>query len=377
MPGTLSPAPWFTALDSNGNPLPGALLFTYDSGTAVKRATYTDGALSVAHTNPIVMDSAGRAVIYLSATSYKFVLAPSTDSDPPVAPIKTVDPVGSIPLTEIDTDIQGVAGEDLFAGMSVFLSDGTGGLTAGKWYRTSSNNTYSSSLANSVGMIPTTFGIGTTGSIRLVGRITGLSALTPGALYYAAATAGSISASLPGSAGHARTIGQADTTTSLVLTEKRLTSPRRVAGFIATVGNVGAGEDILATHTAPAAELAADGNSYTGVFWGLTTNNANVKTLRLRVIEGANNNIIATAILTASETGHWRLTFNVERAAATSARSSGQVSVGPSGVATTIQTNITVTGTTTWANQVEMRLTGDATTNDDIQMLGGWIMLVP
>jgi len=99
-PGTLAPSPWFTALDSNGDPIPGAKLFAYQSGTTTKTATYTDAALSVAHTNPIIMDAAGRAVIYLSPTPvYKFVLAPADDTDPPTSPIKTVDPVTAVPLS--------------------------------------------------------------------------------------------------------------------------------------------------------------------------------------------------------------------------------------------------------------------------------------
>jgi hypothetical protein len=87
----LSPAPWFQFVDANGLPYSGAKLFTYAAGTTTKLASYTDSALSIAHANPIILDSAGRTTIYLSAAAYKFVLAPASDSDPPVSAIRTQD----------------------------------------------------------------------------------------------------------------------------------------------------------------------------------------------------------------------------------------------------------------------------------------------
>lgn len=65
--------------DNNGNPLSGGLVYSYDAGTTTPRATYTTNAGNVAHTNPIVLDSAGRVPsggeIWLTAgVSYKFAL---------------------------------------------------------------------------------------------------------------------------------------------------------------------------------------------------------------------------------------------------------------------------------------------------------------
>lgn len=65
--------------DNNGNPLSGGLVYSYDAGTTTPRATYTTSAGNVAHTNPIVLDSAGRVPsggeIWLTAgVSYKFAL---------------------------------------------------------------------------------------------------------------------------------------------------------------------------------------------------------------------------------------------------------------------------------------------------------------
>lgn len=69
--------------DNNGNPLSGGKLWSYEAGTTTPQATYTTAAGNVAHTNPIVLDSAGRVStgeIWLTAgDNYKFVLMTSTD----------------------------------------------------------------------------------------------------------------------------------------------------------------------------------------------------------------------------------------------------------------------------------------------------------
>jgi hypothetical protein len=68
--------------DNNGIPLAGGLVYTYAAGTTTPQATYTTSAGSIAHANPIVLDSAGRipsgGEIWLTdAVAYKFVLKTS------------------------------------------------------------------------------------------------------------------------------------------------------------------------------------------------------------------------------------------------------------------------------------------------------------
>jgi len=68
--------------DNNGIPLAGGLVYTYAAGTTTPQATYTTSAGSIAHANPIVLDSAGRTPsggeIWLTdAVAYKFVLKTS------------------------------------------------------------------------------------------------------------------------------------------------------------------------------------------------------------------------------------------------------------------------------------------------------------
>jgi hypothetical protein len=63
--------------DNNGVPLSGGLLYTYLAGTTTATATFTSSTGLSAHSNPIVLDSAGRVPeeIWLTAnTLYKFVL---------------------------------------------------------------------------------------------------------------------------------------------------------------------------------------------------------------------------------------------------------------------------------------------------------------
>jgi hypothetical protein len=69
--------------DNVGVPLSGGKLYSYAAGTVTPQATYTTAAGTIAHANPIILDSAGRistGEIWLTAGSnYKFVLKTSTD----------------------------------------------------------------------------------------------------------------------------------------------------------------------------------------------------------------------------------------------------------------------------------------------------------
>ena len=69
--------------DNSGNVLTGGKIFTYLAGTTTNQPTYTSASGNTAHTNPIILNSAGRVPsgeIWLTAsTLYKFVLTTSTD----------------------------------------------------------------------------------------------------------------------------------------------------------------------------------------------------------------------------------------------------------------------------------------------------------
>ena len=84
--------------DNNGNPLSGGKLYTYQAGTTTLAATYTTNAGNTFHTNPIILDSAGRipdgGEIWLDAVqTYKFIL--KTDAEVTIATWDNLDGINS------------------------------------------------------------------------------------------------------------------------------------------------------------------------------------------------------------------------------------------------------------------------------------------
>ena len=69
--------------DNNGDPLSGGKIFTYQAGTTTPLTSYTSSSGTVAHSNPIILDSAGRVPsgeIWLDFSFlYKFVVQTSTN----------------------------------------------------------------------------------------------------------------------------------------------------------------------------------------------------------------------------------------------------------------------------------------------------------
>lgn len=66
--------------DNNGAPLSGGLIYTYQAGSSTLLSTYTTVNGTIANTNPIVLDAAGRTpneIWMLSGYSYKFVIQTS------------------------------------------------------------------------------------------------------------------------------------------------------------------------------------------------------------------------------------------------------------------------------------------------------------
>ena len=67
---------------NSGVILSGGKLYTYAAGTTTPKATYTSSSGNTAHTNPIILDSAGRVPggeIWLLSAPYKFALYTSAD----------------------------------------------------------------------------------------------------------------------------------------------------------------------------------------------------------------------------------------------------------------------------------------------------------
>ncbi len=66
--------PHQTFVNLSGNPCAGCSIYSYVAGTTTPQATYTDSSGAVVNTNPIILDAAGGANIWMGTSAYKFVL---------------------------------------------------------------------------------------------------------------------------------------------------------------------------------------------------------------------------------------------------------------------------------------------------------------
>ena len=101
--------------DNNGNVLTGGKLWSYQAGTTTPQTTYTSASGATAHTNPIVLDSAGRVAtgeIWVTAgQNYKFVLMTSAN-----VTIATWDNITGINGTGIPSNANNVEYDPPFTG---------------------------------------------------------------------------------------------------------------------------------------------------------------------------------------------------------------------------------------------------------------------
>lgn len=75
---SLLPVPKARFFTASGVPLVGGKVYTYTAGTTTPKNSYTDASGTVANSNPVVLDSAGEANIWLIG-NYKIVLKNSAD----------------------------------------------------------------------------------------------------------------------------------------------------------------------------------------------------------------------------------------------------------------------------------------------------------
>ena len=95
--------PLNVALDTDGDPIAGAKLEFFESGTSTPLDTYTEETLTTANANPVIADSAGRFPdIFMQSKNYKVVLKDASD-----VTIDTWDPVGPPSVADFFQDIEG------------------------------------------------------------------------------------------------------------------------------------------------------------------------------------------------------------------------------------------------------------------------------
>lgn len=214
--GSVMPYPRIQFFDTSGNPLASGTLETYEGGTSTPLATYSDVSLGVANPTTITLNAAGRpsvngteVAVFLSARAYKFILKNSAGTT-----IWTQDNVYALqPATSVNLEVDGTAGEALSANDLCYLSDGSGGKTAGRWYKADADNIYSA-ITPQLSFVTAAVSAGASGIFRTGGKMTGLSGLTAGTTYYVSATAGALTSTAP---TYARIVGQADSTTTLIM----------------------------------------------------------------------------------------------------------------------------------------------------------------
>lgn len=206
---TLSPSPKQYFFDPlTGEPLANGFVYTYAAGTSTPATTYQDAFGASANLNPIQLNGFGYCTIFLPlATSFKYVVTTSLG-----VIVWTQDNISAVPPSSANLDISGLAGEAIAAGAPAYLSDGSGSKNAGQWYNAANTMAYSSTTPE-IGFAVAAVSSGAIGSFRQAGVLTGLAGLVTGALYYIG-SAGTITTTV---GANARFVGQADSTTSLVV----------------------------------------------------------------------------------------------------------------------------------------------------------------
>jgi hypothetical protein len=120
-------------LDNSGNVLTGGKIFTYAAGTTTNQATYTNATGAIPHSNPIILDAAGRVPggeIWLTdSLQYKFVLTDSND-----VLIATYDNIIGINSNFVNYSVQeeiqtATAGQTVFTLTTINYTPGTNSLS--------------------------------------------------------------------------------------------------------------------------------------------------------------------------------------------------------------------------------------------------------
>ena len=141
---------------------------------------------------------------------------------------------------------------------------------------------------------------------------------------------------------------------------------------VTTTGNVGTGEDDLYSYSTLAAQLLNDGASLTFVAGGTFAANVNTKQVRVRAIEGANNTLIFdSGALSVTGGGEYSLMCDLIRATATTFKSACRMTT--TGATLAAYTDY-ATGTFTFANAGTLKITAEATGNNDVtaEFWKGW-----
>jgi hypothetical protein len=140
--------------DNNGIPLSGGLIYTYQAGSSTPLTTYTTNNGTIANTNPIVLDSAGRSsneIWMQTGYTYKFVLQTSA-----AVTLQTLDNL--YPILQSAT----ATASTFTAGMIMLWSGSTGSIPSG-WVLCNGSNGTPNLTDKFVIAAGSTYAVGATG----------------------------------------------------------------------------------------------------------------------------------------------------------------------------------------------------------------------
>lgn len=121
--------PFQTALDANGDPLDGAKLYFYSTGTSELKDTFSDFALTTANANPVIANAQGEfPSIFLNGV-YRVELKDKNDVTQPEYPVDNVETGASSYVSDLATlrTIDPASGQIISTNYRASLGDGGGG----------------------------------------------------------------------------------------------------------------------------------------------------------------------------------------------------------------------------------------------------------
>jgi microcystin-dependent protein len=191
--------------DNNGVPLAGGLIYTYIAGSSTLLATYTTNAGTIANSNPIVLDSAGRTPneIWMdTGYSYKFILKTATFTT-----LQTLDNLYPILQTAVAPNTT------IPAGLIAIWSGSTGSIPTG-WVLCNGTNGTPDLRNNFVVGAGSTYAVGATGGSANAVVVSHTHVITdPGHLHNTAST-GASSTLINAAAGNITSASTSTTSTA-------------------------------------------------------------------------------------------------------------------------------------------------------------------
>lgn len=305
------PSQFFT---NSGVVASGYKLFTYAEGTTTKVTTYTDSDATAANTNPITLDSAGRATVFCDptlGTSLKFVLATPTTADPPAGGdiIWTRDGVSVLPNADSNIDIMGIAAENLVAGSVVIMN------TLGTWSLSDPSARLSSIDAPKIGVVITGGAIAQAIVVRVQGFSDDFAGIVAGATYYLSATPGELTTVAPVGNNHQVPFAYGQTDGSILFPVQATARVGTRIALKSIAFSVGQGNDATTNNTEltsyavpiPAGILDEPGAYLVVEGVCSVANNANTGDLKLQLDAGTLVTVFSTAAAVANHIVPFRM----------------------------------------------------------------------